>query len=156
MKAKACRVTAALPLNLPERGLSEPMKVVGDTSKSRIIAAFIDNLFAFAATMIVVSLVPETLPAVKAVCFFLVYLAYFIVLEALWSRTFGKFFQGLVVRKVDGSHAAWKASISIAEFSTVRGRHHRNHGIASRQNSRIVASHDQSKIVPSSWRLLPS
>ena len=87
------------------------MKVVGDTSKSRIIAAFIDNLFAFAATMIVVSLVPETFPAVKAVCFFLVYLAYFIVLEALWSRTFGKFFQGLVVRKVDGSRAAWKESL---------------------------------------------
>lgn len=87
------------------------MKVVGDTSKSRIIAAFIDNLFAFAVMMMVVSLVPETLPAVKAVCFFLAYLSYFIVLEALWSRTLGKYFQGLIVRKIDGSRGDWKASL---------------------------------------------
>lgn len=87
------------------------MKVVGDASKARIIAAFIDNLFAFVAMMVVVSLVPERFPALKAICFFLVYLSYFIVLEALWSRTFGKYFQGLIVRKLDGSRGDWKASL---------------------------------------------
>src|SRR6185436_18483859 len=54
---------------------------------------------------------PESLPLVKAVLFFLIYLAYFVVLEGLWSRTFGKFFQGLIVRKVDGTPCDWKAAL---------------------------------------------
>ncbi len=87
------------------------MTVVGDTSKARLIASFFDHLIAFALMMVVVAFVPATFPVVKAVLFFLVYLAYFIVLEALWSRTFGKYFQGLIVRKLDGSRCDWKASL---------------------------------------------
>jgi uncharacterized RDD family membrane protein YckC len=87
------------------------MSVVGDTSKARLIAVFIDHLIAFALMMFVVALVPESLPVVKGVFFFLVYLAYFVVLEAVWSRTFGKYFQGLIVRKLDGSRCDWKASL---------------------------------------------
>ncbi|HEY8185668.1 MAG TPA: RDD family protein [Pyrinomonadaceae bacterium] len=87
------------------------MSVVGDASKARLIASFFDHLIAFALMMLVVALVPETMPVVKAVLFFLVYLAYFIVLEAIWSRTLGKFFQGLVVRKLDGSRCDWTASL---------------------------------------------
>jgi uncharacterized RDD family membrane protein YckC len=68
-------------------------------------------LFAFALTLLVVAFVPESLPILKAVFFFLIYLAYFVVLEALWSRTLGKFFQGLVVRKLDGSRCDWKAAL---------------------------------------------
>lgn len=85
--------------------------VVGDSSKGRLIAAFFDHLIAFILMMLVEAFVPESLPALKAVLFFLVYLAYFVVLEALWSRTIGKFFQGLVVRKLDGSPIGWKASL---------------------------------------------
>jgi uncharacterized RDD family membrane protein YckC len=87
------------------------MKIVGDTSRARIIAAFIDNLLAFATMIIVVSLLPETLPVVKGICVFVVYLCYFIVLEAIWSRTLGKFFEGLVVRKLDGSRIDLKTAI---------------------------------------------
>jgi uncharacterized RDD family membrane protein YckC len=87
------------------------MIVVGDTSKARLIASFIDHLIAFALMMFVVALVPESFPVVKAVFFFLIYLAYFIFLEALWSRTFGKYFQGLIVRKLDGSRCDWRASL---------------------------------------------
>jgi uncharacterized RDD family membrane protein YckC len=85
--------------------------IVGDTSKERLIAVFIDHLIAFALMIFVVALVPESLPVVKAVLFFLIYLGYFIVLEALWSRTLGKYFQGLVVRKLDGSRCDWKAAL---------------------------------------------
>ena len=85
--------------------------MVGDTSKARLIAVFIDHLFAFALTMLVVAFVPESLPILKAVFFFLIYLAYFVLLEALWSRTLGKFFQGLVVRKLDGSRCDWKGAV---------------------------------------------
>ena len=87
------------------------MRVVGDTSKERLIAAFIDHLIAFALMMFAVALVPQSFPVVKAVLFFLIYLAYFIVLEALWSRTPGKYFQGLIVRKLDGGRCDWRASL---------------------------------------------
>ncbi len=87
------------------------MTIIGDTSKARLIAVFIDHFIAFALMMIAVALVPESLPLVKAVFFFVIYLAYFVVLEALWSRTLGKFFQGLVVRKLDGSPCDWTAAL---------------------------------------------
>jgi len=85
--------------------------IVGDVSKARLLAMFIDHLIAFAFMLLVVALIPESLPILKAVLFFLVYLGYFVVLEALWSRTLGKFFQGLIVRKLDGTLCDWKASL---------------------------------------------
>lgn len=87
------------------------MTISGDASKARLLALFIDHLIAFALMMLAVAFVPESLPLVKAVFFFLIYLAYFVVLEALWSRTLGKFFQGLVVRKLDGSRCNWRAAL---------------------------------------------
>lgn len=85
--------------------------IVGDTSKERLIAVFIDHIIAFGLMILVVALVPESFPVVKGVLFFLIYLGYFVVLEALWSRTLGKYFQGLVVRKLDGSRCDWKAAL---------------------------------------------
>ena len=85
--------------------------MIGDASKARLIAVFIDHLMAFASMLLVVAFVPETLPTLKAILFFVVYLAYFVVLEALWSRTVGKFFQGLVVRKLDGSPCDWRCAL---------------------------------------------
>jgi uncharacterized RDD family membrane protein YckC len=87
------------------------MTIIGDASKARLIAVFIDHFIAFALMMLAVAFVPESLPVVKAVFFFVIYLAYFVVLEALWSRTLGKFFQGLVVRKLDGSPCDWTAAL---------------------------------------------
>ena len=87
------------------------MTIIGDASKARLIAVFIDHLVAFALMMFAVAFVPESLPVVKGVFFFLIYLVYFVVLEALWSRTLGKFFQGLVVRKLDGSPCDWTAAL---------------------------------------------
>ena len=87
------------------------MTVIGDASKARLIAVFMDHLIAFALTLLVVAFVPDSLPVVKAVLFFLIYLSYFVVLEALWSRTLGKLFQGLVVRKLDGQRCDWRAAL---------------------------------------------
>ena len=87
------------------------MTITGDASKARLIAAFIDHLIGFALMMLAVAFVPEDLPQVKALFFFLIYLAYFVVLEGLWSRTLGKFFQGLVVRKLDGSPCDWTGAL---------------------------------------------
>ena len=87
------------------------MTIIGDASKARLIAVFVDHFIAVALMLLVVALVPERLPVVKAVLFFVIYLAYFVVLEALWSRTFGKFFQGLVVRKLDGDLCDWRSAL---------------------------------------------
>ena len=87
------------------------MTIIGDASKARLMAHFIDHLIAFSLMLIAVAFVPESLPLVKAVFFFLVYLAYFVVFEALWSRTLGKFFQGLIIRKLDGSPCDWRAAL---------------------------------------------
>ena len=87
------------------------MNIIGDASRARFIAFFIDNLIASAFMLFVVALVPEDFPAIKGLFFFLVYLAYFILLEALWSRTPGKYFQGLIVLRLDGSRCDWKASL---------------------------------------------
>jgi uncharacterized RDD family membrane protein YckC len=84
---------------------------VGDASKSRLIAAFFDHLIAFALMLVIVGVVPEEFPVVKAVLFFLVYLSYYFVLETFWSRTMGKYLQGLVVRTTDGSLIGWKAAL---------------------------------------------
>ena len=87
------------------------MTIIGDASKARLLALFIDHLIAFALMMLAVALVPESLPQMKVLFFFVVYLAYFVVLEALWSRTPGKFVQGLVVRKLDGNRCDWTAAL---------------------------------------------
>ena len=87
------------------------MNVVGEASKERFIAAFIDNLFGFAFMIAVAVLIPEGFPVIKFISYILIYFAYFIVFEALWSRTLGKYFQGLIVRKLDGNRCDWKASL---------------------------------------------
>ena len=87
------------------------MNIVGEASKERMIAAFFDNLIAFGLTFFLVALVPPSLPLLKGIVLIGAYLGYFIVLEGLWSRTLGKYFQGLVVRKLDGERCDWKASL---------------------------------------------
>jgi uncharacterized RDD family membrane protein YckC len=74
------------------------MTIIGDASKARLIAVFIDHVVAFGLMLLAVAFVPESFPVIKAIFFFAIYLAYFVVLEGLWSRTLGKYFQGLVVR----------------------------------------------------------
>jgi uncharacterized RDD family membrane protein YckC len=87
------------------------INVVGKASKERFIAAFVDNLIGFALMMAVAILIPERFPVIKFIFYILIYFAYFIVFEALWSRTLGKYFQGLIVRKLDGDRCDWKAAL---------------------------------------------
>jgi uncharacterized RDD family membrane protein YckC len=87
------------------------VEVIGDTSKARLIAAFIDHLLAFALMLLILALIPEESALLKGLLFFTAYLAYYVILEAVWSRTVGKYFQGLVVRKLDGSPCDVKAAL---------------------------------------------
>ena len=85
--------------------------MIGDASKERLIAVFFDHLIALGLVFLIVAFVPESLPTVKAVLFFTIYLTYFFILEAIWSRTVGKYVQGLVVRKLDGTPCDFRAAL---------------------------------------------
>ena len=87
------------------------MNMIGEASKERFIALFIDNSIAIGLMLAVALLAPESFPVFKVIVCCLIYLAYFIVFEALWSRTPGKYFQGLIVRRLDGSRCDWKAAL---------------------------------------------
>lgn len=88
------------------------MSVTGVANKERLIALFTDNLIAIAVTFFLVVLIPEKWPVTKGIVLVLAYIGYFIVFEGLWSRTPGKYFQGLVVRKVDGRPIDWKGTFA--------------------------------------------
>jgi len=95
------------------------MTIVGDTSKARFIAAFFDNLIAIGLSFVAIAVVPETLPVTKGIALVGGYLGYFILLEGLWSRTVGKYFQGLIVRRLNGTPAGMKEAIIRSLFRIV-------------------------------------
>lgn len=87
------------------------MNIIGDATKARFIAAFTDNLMAIALTFALGIPLPENWVVMKVVVLVGGYLGYFIVFEALWSRTPGKYFQGLIVRKLDGRKGDWVSAL---------------------------------------------
>src|SRR6266550_4805756 len=87
------------------------MDLIGDASKARIIAFIIDNLLACLISVLTVGLVHTENWILGSTVVCLTYLSYFFIFEALWSRTPGKFIQGLVVRNIDGSRCSLKAHL---------------------------------------------
>jgi uncharacterized CHY-type Zn-finger protein/uncharacterized RDD family membrane protein YckC len=90
--------------------MPEPRVPVGDTSKARFIAAFIDNIVAFACMLVAVSVMPLGNNIVRGTAIVAGFLGYFFVLEGAFGRTGGKYFEGLIVRRLDGTRAGWKES----------------------------------------------
>ena len=89
----------------------ENPQLVGDATKARFISTVIDNLIALLLTLILAGMLPEDRPTLRAISLVTVYLGYYFVLEAVWSRTLGKYFQGLVVRKLNGERGDWKTAL---------------------------------------------
>ena len=87
------------------------MDLVGDTSKARIIAFIIDNLFACLISILTVGLLHTDSSIVGGTVLVFTYLFYFFIFEMLWSRTPGKFMQGLVVRNIDGTRCNLKGHL---------------------------------------------
>lgn len=86
-------------------------EIIGDASKARFIAVFIDNLISFALMLLLAVQVPEQYPLIKGILIYSSFPLYYILFEGIWSRTPGKYFQGLVVKKLDGSRCDWKSAI---------------------------------------------
>ena len=91
--------------------MTENPLLIGDASKARFISAIIDNLIAIFVTIMVVRMFPEHLTTLRGIALVAVYLGYYFVPEAIWRRTPGKYFQGLIVKKLDGSAADWKTAV---------------------------------------------
>ena len=77
-------------------------QLIGDAGKGRIIAFIIDNFVACLLSFLLVGAVHSDNGFISGTALGLTYLSYFFVFELLWGRTPGKFFQGLVVRDING------------------------------------------------------
>ena len=87
------------------------MEIKGDTSKARFFAATIDNLIAIGLMLVIVGSMPENWSVLRAIFIVIGYLGYFFIFEGLWGRTLGKYFQGLVVRNLNGAKAGWGSTL---------------------------------------------
>src|SRR5258708_4119142 len=87
------------------------MSLTGDASKARIIAFIIDNLVACLIAFLTVGALHSASGMLSGTVLGVAYLAYFFLFELLWSRTPGKFMQGLVVVSADGNRAGLKAHL---------------------------------------------
>ena len=82
--------------------------LIGEAGKSRIIAFIIDNFVACLLSFLVVGIIHSNNAVLSGTTLCLTYLLYFFVFEFVWARTPGKFFQGLVVRDINGGRCNLK------------------------------------------------
>jgi uncharacterized RDD family membrane protein YckC len=87
------------------------MDLIGDATKARIIAFIIDNLLASLISIVTVGLIHTDSSIIGGTVLCCTYLGYFFIFEMLWSRTPGKFMQGLVVRNIDGTRGSLKSHL---------------------------------------------
>ena len=106
---------AARPVNPSVRRLIESVarmnQMIGNAAKPRILAFIIDNLIATIVAFFFVALFKSQGSVVSVIILCLSYLSYYLMFEAFWSRTPGKFIQGLEVRKLDGSKCDMEAAL---------------------------------------------
>ena len=76
---------------------------IGNATKSRIYGFIIDNLLATILGFVLVAVIKPQNQPVGGLIVCVVYLLYFFVFEAVWSRTPGKFLTGLKVQRTDGT-----------------------------------------------------
>ncbi len=97
------RASESLILEQPK--LVQPLPGVSPigTTLPRHMAATVDSVLAIILSVFIAKLLPEEWTVAQIVTIPIVYLAYFFVLESLFSATVGKFMSGLVVRSFDGS-----------------------------------------------------
>ena|SRR5215471_4658891 len=83
-------------------------QLIGDASKARIIAFIIDNLIACLVSLLIVGAMHSDNAILSGTTLCVTYLSYFFLFELFWGRTPGKFFQGLVIRDINGGRCTAK------------------------------------------------
>jgi uncharacterized RDD family membrane protein YckC len=85
--------------------------MTGNSGRPRTLAFVLDNLLATAAAFLAVAALKSDRPYLADGALCLTYLGYFFLFEATWSRTPGKYLQGLAVVGVDGGRCGWRAAL---------------------------------------------
>lgn len=85
--------------------------MTGNSGRPRILAFVIDNLLAMVAAFLAVAVLKTESPYLGAGALSLTYLGYFFLCEATWSRTPGKYLQGLVVVDPSGGRCGWRRAL---------------------------------------------
>jgi uncharacterized RDD family membrane protein YckC len=85
--------------------------MTGNSGRPRILAFIIDNLLAVVAAFLAVAALNSANPHVSVGALCLTYLGYFFLCEALWSRTPGKYLQGLMVIDPSGGRCGWRRAL---------------------------------------------
>ncbi len=85
--------------------------LVGDATKSRLLAAGVDNLLAMVLALLTASRLSLLADADRAGVAVATYLAYYLVQEGAWSTTLGKRLFGLRICHLNGSPCGWNAAL---------------------------------------------
>lgn len=85
--------------------------MTGTSGHPRIFAFILHNLLATVAAFLAVAMLKTNSPFLGGGALCLTYLVYFFLFEALWSRTPGKYLQGLAVVGADGLRCGWRAAL---------------------------------------------
>jgi uncharacterized RDD family membrane protein YckC len=85
--------------------------MIGNSGRPRIFAFILDNLLATVSAFLAVAALKTDSPYLASSALCLTYLGYFFLTEALWSRTPGKYLQGLMVVDPSGSRCGWRRAL---------------------------------------------
>ncbi len=96
-----------------------PDLLSGTRSGQRYFALVMDQPIAMFAMYIIGINAPISNPVLHGLFFYFVYLAYFSVTEAIFGRTFGKWYFGLKVVTSSGNRIGWRQSIVRALMMSI-------------------------------------
>jgi uncharacterized RDD family membrane protein YckC len=85
--------------------------MTGNSGRPRIFAFILDNLLAMVAAFLAVAALKSDSAYLAGGALCLTYLGYFFLSEAFWSRTPGKFLQGLMVVDPSGGRCGWRRAL---------------------------------------------
>ena len=80
------------------------------------IAADVDLILVVILGVVVAKEAGDEWPILQTIGFVLTYLGYYFLFEALFGRTPGKFFAGLVVVRFDGTRSTWRQALIRTGF----------------------------------------
>jgi uncharacterized RDD family membrane protein YckC len=90
--------------------------LTADTIMPRHLAATLDITVAIIASLVVAASIHEEWPAMQTAAFLGTWFGYFLVPEAIFGRTPGKFLMGLVVVQLDGGRCTWRQAAIRTAF----------------------------------------
>jgi uncharacterized RDD family membrane protein YckC len=111
--------------------------MTGNSGRPRILAFILDKLLATVSAFLAVAALKTDSAYVAGRVLCPTYLGYFFPSEALWSRTPGKYLQGLVVVNPSGGRCGWRCSLVRPLIRMVETNPQLFGGLVSKRNQRF-------------------